>query len=85
VALVAAAGVSVMGHKTSDMIATVAAVVPGAHADDGGPITRGRVIETAAAAGGSISLDIGTIAAGGARVDTNLGFGGGLGTLVTEP
>jgi len=28
---------------------------------------------------------MGTIAAGGARLDTNLGFGGGLGTLVTEP
>jgi len=85
VALVAAAGVSVMGHKTSDMIATVAAVLPGAHADDNGPITSGRVIETAAGAGGSISLDIGTIAGGGVRLDTNLGFGGELGTLVTEP
>ena len=33
VALVAAAGVSILGHKTSDLVSSVAAVLPGAHPD----------------------------------------------------
>ena len=46
VALIAAATVSVFGHKTNDMLATAAAVLPGAHAEDNAPIVSGKVIET---------------------------------------
>ena len=38
VALICAAAVSLMGHKTSDLIGAVATVLPGAHADDNGPV-----------------------------------------------
>ena len=61
VALIAAVGVSVFGHKVSDMIASTAAVLPGAHADDNGPIVSGKLIETTSSADGPIALDIATI------------------------
>jgi len=46
VALVTAAAVSIFGHKTNDMIGAIAAVLPGAHTDDNGPILSGHMIET---------------------------------------
>jgi hypothetical protein len=66
VALISAGAVSVFGHKTSDMIGTVAAVIPGAHTDDNNPIISGKLIETtlSAGAGGSsgIAIDFSGIA-----------------------
>jgi len=65
VALICAVSISVFGHKTSDLIAAVATVIPGAHADDNGPITSGKLIETtipgAAGSGDGIELDVATI------------------------
>ena len=55
VSLVAAAGVAVFGHKTSDMISAVASIMPGAHADDNGAIVSGKIIETAINADNEIS------------------------------
>lgn len=89
VALISAAAVSIFGHKTSDLIAAVAAVLPGAHAEDNGAIETGKLIETTAAADGPIEVDAVTIAgnADTARLGVNVGlttpadFGG----LVTEP
>lgn len=46
VALICAAAISLFGHKTSDLIAAVATVLPGAHAADNAPITSGALIET---------------------------------------
>ena len=46
VALISAAAVSLFGHKTSDMIGAVAAILPGAHTDDNNPIKSGHLIET---------------------------------------
>src|SRR6476660_1832422 len=64
VALIGAAAVSVFGHKTNDIIAAVASVLPGAHMDDNNPIASGHIIETAASAPGKgISLDLATITA----------------------
>lgn len=88
VSLMALAAVSVFGHKTNDLISAVAAVLPGAHIDDNGPITSGRLVETTAAGGpGSpIELDIPTILAnsGTQRLGNNMGVTG-LPTLVIEP
>ncbi len=61
VALISAAAVSVFGHKTSDLIGSVTAVLPGAHADDNAPIVSGKLIETAPNADGNIALDAATI------------------------
>jgi len=66
IALICAGAVSLFGHKTNDIIATVAAILPGAHTDDNGPIISGKLIETslntAAGTAQGISLDFGTIA-----------------------
>src|SRR5438132_9617283 len=69
VALIAAATVSVFGHKTNDMLATAAAVLPGAHAEDNAPIVSGKIIETSPNAPGmdqgnnatGIGLDVNAI------------------------
>jgi pilus assembly protein Flp/PilA len=89
VALISAAAVSIFGHKTSDMIAAVASILPGAHATDNGPIQSGHLIETTAASTTGIALDVTTIAGevGQTRLGRNVagntveGFGG----LVLEP
>ncbi|MGC4083527.1 MAG: hypothetical protein QM736_15805 [Vicinamibacterales bacterium] len=77
VALIGSASVSVFGHKTNDMIATTAAVMPGAHVDDNAPIVSGKLIETSATngpGGDAIGLDVAGIvgAAGTNRLGTNL-------------
>lgn len=66
VALIGAAAVSIFGHKTADLMASVAAVLPGAHADDNGDLVSGKLIETTVGAvGAPIALDIATIAGAG--------------------
>ncbi|RCS54463.1 class III signal peptide-containing protein [Bremerella cremea] len=94
VALICAAAVSVFGHKTSDLIAAVATVLPGAHADDNGSITSGKLIETTSAvdgAGGAqpIALDVSTIStnSGNTRLGNNVmgsDITGGFGGLIAE-
>ena len=89
VALICAAAVAVFGHKTSDLISAVATVLPGAHPDDNGPITSGKIIETTGADTGAIELDVTTIAGNTdtPRLGNNVGldtpddFGG----LILEP
>jgi pilus assembly protein Flp/PilA len=75
VALISAAALAVLGHKTSDMVSITAATLPGAHADDNGPIVSGKLIETTQNADGEISADAAGIAAnqGTSRLGTNLG------------
>jgi Flp pilus assembly pilin Flp len=90
VALIGAAAVAIFGHKTNDMIAMTAAVLPGAHTDDNGPILSGKIIETAVGAGGTtdgIGLDITTIISnnGTVRLGNNLGTVGSAADLVLEP
>ena len=90
IALISAGAVSLFGHKTSDIIATVAAIIPGAHTDDNGPIISGKLIETTPAGSGPIGIDFQGIA-GTSNID-RLGInvagtdGGtdGVGGLVLE-
>jgi pilus assembly protein Flp/PilA len=89
VALISAAAISVFGHKTSDLISATAAVLPGAHADDNGPMTSGKLIETTGADDGPIALDVDTIAGNTdtPRLGTNVGLAtpANFGGLVVEP
>jgi pilus assembly protein Flp/PilA len=96
VALIGAVAVSMFGHKVTDMLATSAAVLPGAHADDNAPIVSGKTIETSPNAQGTdqggnaqtgIGLDITAIttANGKARLATGVGGDGSLSSLVLEP
>ena len=94
VALIAAATVSVFGHKTNDMLATAAAVLPGAHAEDNAPIVSGKVIETSPNTQGTdqgnsatgIGLDVNAIteANGTTRLSNGVGSDGQLSSLVLE-
>ena len=91
VTLIAAAAVSTFGHKTTDLISAVAAILPGAHADDNAPITSGALIETTQT-DGAIAVDVAGIAGaiGTARLGNNVlgadpaGADGSFGGLVLE-
>jgi hypothetical protein len=95
IALIGAASVAIFGHKTNDMIAMVAAVLPGAHVDDNNPIVSGKIIETSPNAPGldsdgnaatGIGLDVTTILANSdtPRLGNNVGTDGDLADLVLE-
>ena len=89
IALIGAASVSLFGHQTTDLMAAMAAVMPGAHADDNGPIVSGKIIETARFQGpdnNAIALDIAGIVgnANTSRLGNNLGTGTSIATLVVE-
>jgi len=96
VALIGAVAVSVFGRKVSDMLATAAAVLPGAHAEDNAPIISGKIIETSPNAQGTdqggnsqngIGLDVNAItqANGKPRLANTVGSDGSLSSLVLEP
>jgi Flp pilus assembly pilin Flp len=64
VALIAAAAISVFGHKVTDMIAATAVILPGAHPDDNAAIQSGHLIETnTVGTNGSITVDASKITA----------------------
>ena len=73
VALICAVSVSVFGHKTSDLFAAVATILPGAHGDDNAPIVSGKLIETTGAPA-RITLDVSGIqsVAGSERLTNNV-------------
>jgi Flp pilus assembly pilin Flp len=96
VALIGAVAVSIFGRKVTDMLATTAAVLPGAHAQDNAPIVSGKLIETSPNAQGTdpggnsqngIGLDVNAItqASGKARLSNAVGGDGQVSSLVLEP
>jgi len=92
VALISAASVSVFGHKTTDLVSSVAAVLPGAHADDNGPIVSGKLIETTGSDDGPIALNAAAIVAntdterlGNNVLGTAANTASPLNALVVEP
>jgi pilus assembly protein Flp/PilA len=94
VALIGAAAVSIFGNKVTDMLATAAAILPGAHADSNAPIVSGKIIETSPNAPGfddgnsatGIGLDVNAITQsnGQKRLGDNVGGDGSLSSLVLE-
>ena len=89
VALVATAAVAIFGTKTSDLIASIATVLPGAHEVDNGPITSGQLVETTDGQNANpnnspIELDINKIStnSGTTRLGDNLGMD--IDTLVLD-
>ena len=90
VTLIAAAAVSTFGHKTTDLMSAVAAILPGAHADDNAPITSGALIDTTQT-DGAIAVDVAGIVAnvntprlGNNVLGADPGADGGFGGLVLE-
>jgi Flp pilus assembly pilin Flp len=87
IAIVAVVAVSLLGHKTADLLGTAAAVIPGVNTDDNDSITSGQLIETVVNGNGDITLDINQIEAnsGTERLGDNLGYDAGeLPTLVVQ-
>lgn len=79
VALMSAAALSIFGHKTSDLIAAVATVLPGAHSDDNAPIITGKLIETTDTAEG----EVGGTATTGIQIDA-AGIAGATGSRLSQ-
>lgn len=73
VALICAAAISVFGHKTSDLISAVATILPGAHADDNGPMVSGKLIETTVSTGATDGIELNTAAIATASNTARLG------------
>ncbi len=78
VALVCLAAVAILGHKTNDLIGSVAGALPGAHEDDNGPIVSGRLVATTTT-NNALVLD----ATSPGSIEGNLGIPG-IGSLVVE-
>ncbi len=76
IALICAAAVSVLGYKTSGLLAAMATVIPGANQTSNGPISSGHLIETTGYTGANpvIALDVTAIAtaSGSYRLSQNV-------------
>ncbi|QDU39010.1 hypothetical protein Mal4_33430 [Maioricimonas rarisocia] len=79
VALICLAAVAILGHKSNDLISTVAAALPGAHDDDIGPIVSGKLVNTSQDTNGVVYLD----ASSPGSIEGNVGIPG-IGALVVE-
>jgi Flp pilus assembly pilin Flp len=92
VSLICMASVSVLGHKTNDLVAAIASVLPGAHPNDNGAIDSGQLVETTIAATTNtdgIGIDTGAILGNSTKNRLNLNtFGPGASdwaTIVLNP
>ncbi|MFG0267936.1 MAG: Flp family type IVb pilin [Rhodopirellula sp. JB055] len=79
IALVSLAATAILGHKTNDLIATVAAALPCAHEDETGPIVSGKLVATTSNEDGGLIHD----ANSPGSIEDNLGIEN-IGSLVLE-
>ena len=79
IAIVAVAAVSILGHKTSDLIGASAAIIPGVSGNDNNPMASGRLIETDVNGDGAITTDVDAIVtnSGNERLGDNMGYDSG--------
>jgi Flp pilus assembly pilin Flp len=70
IALVALAATAILGHKTTDLIGTVAGALPGAHDEDNGAIVSGSLVAVTTAGQSGFVLD----ASEGGSFSENLGI-----------
>ena len=80
IALVALAATAILGHKTTDLIATCAAALPCAHEDEANPIVSGKLVASTTNADGGLILDAANT---NSSIENNLGITG-VGQLVLE-
>lgn len=76
IAVVVVAAVSVLGHKTSDLLGTAAAIIPGVNEDDNAAMASGALIETGPNGDGALAVDVDQIFANSdtQRLGNNLGY-----------
>ncbi len=79
VALTTAVAVSMLGHKTNDLLGTVAGVLPSSNQADAAPIESGRLFNTIAGPNGGLTLDMQQ----GPQTTTDV-FGNGAGDLIID-
>ena len=79
VALICAAAVAMFGHKTNDLLGTVAAVLPSSDAADTGAVNSGKVIRTVND-GNGIGIDMNDIE----NSTTDDAFGTGADALIND-
>ena len=80
VALTTAAAVSILGHKTNDLVGTIAGALPSSNEADNGPIRGNKVIATQVdPTTGGIQVDFG---ANNTMDDT---FGEGADDMIVDP
>ena len=80
VALTTAVAVSMLGHKTNDLLGTVAGALPSSNVEDTGAIQSNRLFATQGGNGTPITLDIGN-----QEFDTTDEiFGQGAGALIND-
>jgi len=72
VALIAISSVSILGEKTTGLIATTAFVLPGASETNNGPIFVGKLVETTDAVQGGTAAD--AIKVDLDQINSNTGF-----------
>lgn len=83
VTLVGLIGISVLGHKTNDLVAALAVLLPGAHEDDDFFLSSGALIETSADASGVGRFDITDIGGGDSeRLVEAVGLPAGSGEIL---
>lgn len=80
VALTTAVAISMLGHKTNDLLGTVAGALPSSDIQDSGQIESRRLFATNAD-GGSITLDLSDA---GRNKTTDDVFGVGAGDLILD-
>jgi Flp pilus assembly pilin Flp len=75
IALVSLVAVTMLGHKTQNMLGAVTAILPGAHTDDNGALIAGKLVESKVVNGIQV-LDVDAIVAnaGTTRLGNNLGL-----------
>lgn len=82
IALVCLAATAILGHKANDLIAITAAVLPGAHSEDNGPIVSGQLVQTTPTGGEDGNAHV--LSATPGSIGANLGIGD-LDDLIVEP
>jgi Flp pilus assembly pilin Flp len=85
VAVVCAVSISVLGHKTADVIAIAAAVMPGAVDTDNAPINTSSVMPTKLDSNGDIVMDPTKLVAASGTPRWDNVFAGGAASLVNDP
>ena len=79
VSLISSAAVAVFGHKTNDLLGTVAGVLPSSNEADAVAIESGRLFNTTQGANGGLTLDMQQ----GPQTTSDV-FGNGAGDLIID-
>ena len=86
VSLICLVGITMVGHKTQDLLAATATILPGAHAEGNGSLISGRLIETTGGGATDIQLDLAAITANKntERLGNRAGFSGNFDGLISD-